>query len=99
MAKRMTVEEHYTRGRTHPYGRVIDDGAEDRIERHPSMESKGPALRNNRPQDPEDAHGPGYDGDASGWVRGARGEPTGHDETAEGKPSFDHSPPRNKMRR
>ena len=58
------------------------------------MESKGPSLRNNRPQDPEDRHGPGYDGDAKGWLRGARGgEPTGHKESAEGKPNFDKQNP------
>lgn len=28
----------------------------------------------NEPQDPVDKHGPGYDNDASGWVRG-QGEP------------------------
>jgi hypothetical protein len=36
---------------------------------------------------PEDQHGPGYSNDASGWVRGARGEPTGNNETATNKPS------------
>jgi hypothetical protein len=61
--------------------------------------STSPTLRNNRNQDPEDFHGPGYSNDASGWTRGARGEPSGNNETAEGKPSFDHSPPRNRMRR
>ena len=77
MAKhRMTVEEHYSVGRVHPRGRVIDDGAENRIERHPSMESKGPALRNNRNQDPEDKHDDrssprGYDNDVSkrSWLQ------------------------------
>ncbi len=51
------------------------------------------------PQAPEDQRGTGYHNDASGWVRGARGEPTGNNEDATGKPNFDHSPPRSKMRR
>lgn len=50
-------------------------------------------------QSPEDHHADNYDNDARGWVRGARGQPTGYNETAENKPSFDHSPPRSKMRR
>jgi hypothetical protein len=40
-------------------------------------------------QAPEDRHASNYSNDCSGWVRGARGEPTGNNETAEGKPSFD----------
>jgi hypothetical protein len=44
--------------------------------------SNPPTLRNNRNQDPEDFHGPGYSNDASGWVRGA-----GEDATT--KPGFD----------
>jgi hypothetical protein len=86
MAKRsMSVEEHYSVGRIHPRGRVTDDGAENSISRSPSMKSNE-VQRN---QAPEDAHGPGYSNDCSGWTRGARGEPTGNNETAEGKPSFD----------
>ena len=37
-------------------------------------------------QYPEDRHDGNYDHDASGWVRGARGEPTGNNEDATGKP-------------
>ena len=51
------------------------------------------AHNTNVNQAPEDQHGPGYDNDCSGWVRGARGEPTGNNETAEGKPSFDRASP------
>lgn len=43
-------------------------------------------LRNNEPQDIEDQHGPGYNNDASGWVRGAQGVPTCNDETATNYP-------------
>ena len=35
-------------------------------------------------------HGPGYDNETSGWVRGMGKQP---------HPAFDHSPPRSKMRR
>ena len=83
MAKRTTtVEEHYSRGRAYPtIPRHADEGAENSIKREPSFNTQG-ALRNNRPQDPEDFHGPGYSNDASGWVRGA-----GEDATT--KPGFD----------
>ena len=57
------------------------------------------AHNTNTNQAPEDQHGVRYDNQTSGWVRGARGEPTGNNETAEDKPFFDHSPPRSKMRR
>ena len=95
MAKRtMSVEQHYTEGRHHPYGRNMDFDADRSIKREPSLEPKrGGAFNRNDVQDPEDAHDNSrtarYDNDASGWVRGARGEPTGFDETATGKPSFD----------
>jgi hypothetical protein len=42
------------------------------------------------PQHPENKHGANYWNDASGWVRGAHGEPTCYDEDATGKPHFDH---------
>jgi hypothetical protein len=101
MVERRTTstDRLYSESRQFPRGRVRDEGPQRPVPHSPSLESKGPALRNNRPQDPEDQHGPGYDGDAKGWLRGAVGTPTGHDETAENKPSFDHSPPRDKMRR
>jgi hypothetical protein len=43
-------------------------------------------------QDPEDAHGPRYDGIVSerSWLRNGDGT---------SKPNFDHSPPRDKVRR
>lgn len=43
------------------------------------------------PQCPEDARAPGYDNNASGWVRGARGKPTMFNETAENMPHYDRS--------
>ena len=47
------------------------------------------AHNTNTNQAPEDQHGVRYDNQTSGWVRGARGEPTGNNETATGKPGFD----------
>lgn len=49
--------------------------------------AKDGAYNSNVNQDPEDKHGPKYDNDASGWLRGATGVPTGKNETAENKPS------------
>jgi hypothetical protein len=89
MAKhRMTVEQHYTEGRHHPYGRNTDDDAERSIRRSPSMESASAkaAFNKNTNQDPEDKYDAGYLNDASGWVRGAKGEPTGFNETATNYP-------------
>jgi len=43
-----------------------------------------PPADQSKPQMPEDKHGPRYDNDASGWVRGAG-------ETAENKPGFDRT--------
>jgi hypothetical protein len=51
------------------------------------------------PQHPENKHGEAYDNDVSGWTRGAHGKPTCYDEDATNRPDFDHSPPRDKMRR
>jgi hypothetical protein len=51
------------------------------------------------PQAREDRHAPNYNNDAKGWVRAASGEPNCYGEDATLKPNFDHSPPRNKMRR
>jgi hypothetical protein len=79
VAKRMTVEQHYSEGRHRPSAQPRDQ---------------------HRNQDPEDQHGPKYDGDCRGWLRGSvKGDPTGYNETAESKPFFDHSPSRSKMRR
>lgn len=62
----------------------------DRYRSTPSMDSKGPALRNNRPQDVEDRHDDqssprGYYNDvpADSWLRG------GGAGGATGKPGFD----------
>jgi hypothetical protein len=89
MAKhRMTVEEHYSVGRVHPRGRVIDEGAENSIQRSPSRESataKNEVFNRNTNQSPEDFHDRGYNNDhANDWVRG------GH-EDATTKPGFDKS--------
>jgi hypothetical protein len=69
----------------------------DRYRSNPSMETgntKGSAFNKNTVQDPENKHDVGYDSDVAGdWRRG------GGKQGAEGKPSFDHSPPRNKMSR
>jgi hypothetical protein len=43
----------------------------------------GPVKDEHGNQDPVDKHAPGYDNDASGWVRGAGGDATT-------KPGFDH---------
>ena len=88
--KTTSVDELYA-NRHRPYGQVRD-GSHRRIESEPAMESAAAnrtAHNTNTNQAPEDQHGPKYDNDCSGWVRGARGEPTGNNETAEGKPSFD----------
>jgi hypothetical protein len=85
MARRpwTSVEEHYA-SRHRPYGQNVDSGARNRIEREPAAESKGPALRNNRPQDIEDQHSPNYSNEVSNdWRRG------GGQGGATGKPGFD----------
>ena len=90
MAKhRMTVEEHYSVGRIHPRGKVVDDGAENSIKREPSFNTQG-AFNRNDVQDPEDRHDNSrtarYDNDhANNWVRGG-----GEDATS--KPGYDHNP-------
>jgi hypothetical protein len=84
MAKKtMTVEEHYTRGRSHPYGRVCDQGSEVRIERSPSLEPKGGALRDNHNQDPEDRHSEKYDNlvPANSWLRSDGTKKAGFDKS------------------
>lgn len=101
----VSVDDLYG-GRSFPHGRVRD-GSHHRIESEPNMHpaDERPPQPPTRPRDPqapqmpEDQHGPNYRNDCEGWVRGAHGEPTGFNETAEGKSNFDHSPPRNKMRR
>ena len=83
--KTTSVDELYSRGRSFPHGQNRDAGARRATPYEPSMKSH----EVQRPQSPEDQHDVGYDNRTSGWVRGARGEPTGNNETAEGKPSFD----------
>ena len=90
MARRSwaSVEEHFA-SRHRPYGRNVDPNARARVEREPKFESG--SARNgvfNRPdvQDPEDTHASNYDNRTSGWVRGAKGEPTGFNETATNYP-------------
>jgi hypothetical protein len=99
MAKPPTPDDLYSFGRSYPHGQPHD-------RRHPTTprtgDMAGPYHRHEEvqgPQTPEDQRGPGYSNDARGWLRGAKGEPGCDNETAEGKPSFDHSPPRDKMRR
>jgi hypothetical protein len=97
MAKhRMTVEEHYSVGRVHPRGKVVDDGAENSIRREPAFETgnrPGAAFNKDTVQDPEDK--PDFSrtsrfNDCSGWVRGSRsGEPSMSGENGEGKPGYD----------
>jgi hypothetical protein len=90
MARRVSIDDMYSKGRSFPRGQNRDTGARSRIECEPSLEPKrGGAFNSNAVQDPENRHDAGYDNDASGWTRGARGQPSGNNETAEGKPSFD----------
>jgi hypothetical protein len=88
MARRpwTSVEEHFA-SRHRPFGQNVDSGARNRIEREPPLESKGPALRNNRPQDIEDQHSPNYSNDVSSddWRRG------GGKGGATARPGFDKS--------
>lgn len=95
MARRQSVDDLYG-GRSFPHGQVRD-GSHHRIEIEPAMETgntRGTAFNKNTVQDPEDKHDDkaGYDNDTSGWIKGAG-------EVATRMPHFDHSPPRNKMRR
>jgi hypothetical protein len=70
----------------------------ERNRRQYGYEEDGRPLHQ-EPQDKSNQHGKHYDNDASGWVRGAHGVPTCYDEDATHRPDFDHSPPRDKMRR
>jgi hypothetical protein len=97
MARRpwTSVEEHFA-SRHRPYGRNVDPNARNRIEREPKFETSNSRNRvhnSNENQDVEDRYGAGYLNDASGWVRGARGEPTGNNEDATNYPggNFDKS--------
>lgn len=56
-----------------------------RIADTPNSATSPPPPQQYQPQMPEDKTGPGYQNDASGWVRGMPNE------SAEGKPGFDHS--------
>lgn len=92
MPKQVSIDRMYSRGRQHPHGRNPDHGAQRIIKHEPDM----------RPDDSEqycqsesDHHGPTYSNDVpeSSWLRG------GGRNAAEGKPNFDFSSPRSKMRR
>ena len=83
--KTTSVDELYSRGRSFPHGQNRDTGARRSTPYEPSMKSH----EVQHPQSSEDQHDVGYDNRTSGWVRGARGEPTGNNETAMGKPGFD----------
>ena len=86
MPPRKPIHELDHHGRTrHVESLYHDHGRHSRVEMIEHNEHQAN-------QAPEDAHGPNYDNDASGWVRGARGEPTGDYETGETKPGFDHNP-------
>jgi hypothetical protein len=53
-----------------------------------------------QPQAREDRHAANYENDTSeGWLRGAHGRSDCYNEDATHRPNFDHSPPRDKMRR
>jgi hypothetical protein len=101
MTKRtMSVDELYSEGRHYPRGQTRDPGAKNSIERSPSFEpaARGTAFNRvfneNTVQDPEDRHDEKarYSNDASGWTRGARGQPTGNNEDGTGYPGgFDRS--------
>jgi hypothetical protein len=98
MAK-YSVDDLYGRGRSFPHGRVRDEHANHRVPSETSFNTKGEsypgALRNERPQDPEDQRDntPRFPGDRSGkyfndvrndsWLRGAG-------ESATQMPNFDH---------
>ena len=53
------------------------------------MPTKDEVFNKNTNQAPANMHDTKYDNDASGWVRGAKGEPTCKNEDATGKPGFD----------
>ena len=92
MADRKTtsVDALYTEGRHYPRGQNRDAGSRRSTPHETPMESaaaRNRAFNYHVNQDPVSEHGPGYSNDTSGWVRGARGEPTGSNETATNKPS------------
>jgi hypothetical protein len=62
-------------------------------------EEDGRPFPPQQPQDKSMQHGKRYDNDTQGWLRGSIGRPDCYHETAEHYPSFDKSPPRDKMRR
>ena len=95
MTKRQSVDDLYSEGRRYP-------SAQPHWRRHPLPARDSDYDRHEevqKNQAPEDRHAPNYSNGCSGWVRGARGQPSSNNETAEGKPNFDHSPSRDKMRR
>jgi hypothetical protein len=78
----------YSSGRSFPRGQTRDPGARQRLLHEPPTESASAKAAFNKPdvQDPEDRHDVGYRNDSRGWTRGARGEPTGYNETATNYP-------------
>jgi hypothetical protein len=83
MTKRtVSVDQLYSEGRHFPRGQNRDPQSRQRIPHEPNMTARD----QHRNQMPEDQHGPGYDNGTSGWVRGARGEPTMQNETAANYP-------------
>ena len=89
MADRKTtsVDALYTEGRHFPRGQNRDPRSPTRVEHSPSLEPKrGGAFNSNAVQDPEDSRDRGYNNDCRGYVRGAKGEPTGFNETATNYP-------------
>ncbi len=84
MANRKTtsIDELYSYGRTHPYGRTRDEHSQQRIRHEPSEYHRHEEVQ--QPQAPEDQqdHAAGYHNDVSdGWLRGSDGDGM--------KPTFD----------
>jgi hypothetical protein len=90
----VSVDEVYSEGRRFPRGQTRDVGSRESIARSPAFEpaARGTAFNRvfneNTVQDPEDRHDEKarYSNDASGWTRGARGQPTGNNEDGTGYP-------------
>jgi hypothetical protein len=80
--KTTSVDELYSRGRSFPHGQNREPGARRSLPHEPSMKSHEVQP----PQSPEDQHASNYDNRTSRWVRGAKGEPTGFNETATNYP-------------
>jgi hypothetical protein len=81
--KTTSVDELYSKGRSFPRGQNRDPQSQQTIRHEPPFADH--EVQGN--QFFEDAHDRGYDGQPSGWVRGARGEPTMQNETATNYPN------------